>query len=271
VKARRLEIGEYRGMIAADFDDPLFLRAFDPPGDLWSRPGIEILHDARNRVGRMRFAPSSSGAARDIMVKEFSTRGVNKLKSLFLPSKAAKAWKGAMALVERDLGTARPVAYLLRKRRGFVERSFFLSERIDEAVEVRGLFRDLPAPELENLLSSLADFLSVSQAKGIWHRDLSDGNILVKKDAAGNFRFYLLDTNRVRLRRRVGRWRGVKSLIRLGIPASHREFFLRRYFGGPPPGKYRLWYKISKTVSSSYVELKKKLRLRQLARKLRIQ
>jgi hypothetical protein len=270
MKVHRFELGEYRGEIADDHDDAVLLRALDPPEDIWTLPGIEILHDVRNRLGRLNLV-YSTGTAKGIIIKEFSSRGVNKLKSLLLPSKAAKAWRGAVALVERNLGTARPVAYFVRKRRGFVDRSFFLAEKIEGAVEVRGPLRDLPAPELEILLGGLAEFLSACHRKGIWHRDLSDGNIVMKKDAAGKLEFFLLDTNRVRIRSRVGRWRGVKNLIRLGIPASHREFFLGRYFGGPPAQKYRVWYTINKTVYTKYVALKKRLRLRLIARRLRIQ
>lgn len=270
VEARAVELGGYRGMIAAGYDDPIFLAVLTPPDDLWSRPGVEILNEGRNRVGRLRL-PLSTGVTADIIVKEFSSRGVNKLKSLILPSKAAKAWRGAMALLESGLGTARPVAYLARRRRGFIERSFFLSERIEGAAEVRGLFRELPAPKLEPLLTALASFLSASHAKGILHRDLSDGNILVNTGAAGDFEFVLLDTNRIRLRRRLGGLACVKNLIRLGIPASHREFFLSRYFGGQTPTRYRLWYKLNKSVFTNYVALKRRLRLRHLARALRIQ
>lgn len=264
------KIGEYRGLIAAAYDDPAFLAALTPPEGLGSRSGAEILSEGRNRIVRLPL-PLSSGPVADIIVKEFFSRGVNKLKSLILPSKAERAWRGAAALIERGLGTAAPVACLTKKKGGFVERSFFLSERIAGAAEVRGLFRELPSGELEPLLGSLAGFLSTVHAKGILHRDLSDGNVLVRKLDAGRFEFFLLDTNRIRVRRRVGGLSRAKNLIRLGLPASYREDFLVRYFGGPAPALPRLWYKINKSVFTSYIALKRRLRLRRLARALRIQ
>jgi len=267
---RALKIGGYHGLIAGAYDDPVFLAALTPLEGLWARPGAEILSEGRNRVGRLT-APLSTGVAADIIVKEFSSRGVNKLKSLVLPSKAERAWRGAAALVERGLGTAHPVAWLAQRKRGLVERSFFLSERIAGAVEVRGLFRELPPSELEPLLGALAGFLSAVHAEGILHRDLSDGNVLVRKIDAGGLEFFLLDTNRIRLRRRVGGLSRAKNLIRLGLPASHREYFLARYFGGRPPVLPHLWYKINKSVFTSYIALKRRLRLRRLARALRIQ
>ncbi len=258
-------------MIETGFDDPSLLQAISRPEELWSRPGVEILNDKRNRVGVLRIL-LSSGRTVDIVVKEFSSRGVNKLKSLFQASKASKAWRGALALKKSGLGTAAPIAYLEGRKRGFVERCFFFAERIEGAGEIRLLFRSLPPGEMELLLSSLGRYLSLCHERGILHRDLSDGNVLVRKDSAGGVNFYLLDTNRVRLRRKIGRFLGLKNLIRLGIPAPLQRFFLEAYFRPRQLEKKDwLWYKMNKSIFTGYIALKKKLRLRQIARRLRIQ
>ncbi len=270
-RERRIDLGPYGGMIEADYDDPVLLQAISRPEELWEWPGVEILNDKRNRVGILRI-PLSSGRSADIVVKEFLSRGANKWKSLFMPSKAAKAWRGALALKERGMDTAAPIAYFERRKRGFVEKCFFLAERVDGAGEIRPLFRSLPPGEMEALLSSLGGYLSLCHERGILHRDLSDGNILVKKDSAGRVRFYLLDTNRVRVRRKIGRLLRVKNLIRLGVPASYQRFFLEEYFRPQPLEKKDwLWYRMNKSIFTGYIALKKKLRLRQLARRLRIQ
>jgi serine/threonine protein kinase len=268
---RPLAFGAYKGMVLAAYDDPLFLQAIREPEEFWRQPGVEILADQRNRLGVFRF-PLSGGGTKDIVVKEYSSRGVNMLKSLFLPSKAARAWRGALALSQRGLGTARPVAYFERRRAGFVERSFFLSERVEGAEEIRGLFRRPPASDLDPLLSALAGHLSLCHERGIFHRDLSDGNVLVKRDETGNFTFYLLDTNRIRVRKKIGVSNRVKNLIRLGIPPSLQKPFLKKYFGERSLRMTSwVWYKMNKAVYSGYVNLKKKLRLRRLARKLGVQ
>ncbi len=217
------------GLIAAAYDDPVFLASLTPLESLGSRPGAEVLSEGRNRISRVPL-PLASGGVADIIVKEFFSRGVDKLKSLILPSKAERAWRGAAALVERGLGTAAPVACLTKRQGGFVARSFFLSERVAGAAEVRGLFREAPPGELEPLLGALARFLASAHARGILHRDLSDGNVLVRKLAAGRFEFFLLDTNRIRVRPRLGGLARAKNLIRLGVPASQRGFFPGRLF-----------------------------------------
>lgn len=270
-KSCRLDLGPYRGEVASEFDDPLFVEAILYPEELWTRPEAEILHDKRNRVGTVRVL-LCSGLNRDIVVKEFPSRGIVRLKSLFQPSKALKAWRGALALKERGLGTASPAAYLEKRRHGWVERSYFFASRIDGAEEIRGLFRSIPETQLEPFLSELAGFLARCHDGGILHRDLSDGNVLVKRDESCRTLFYLLDTNRVRLREKLGGFRRSKNLIRLGVPPAYQKYFLRRYFGEKPLRRaHWFWYKMNKAVYAGYIGLKKKLRLRQIARFLRIQ
>jgi hypothetical protein len=268
--ARRLVLGPYRGEVGAGFDDPVFIDFLARPEEVWARPESEILFVGRNRVGALRVV-LSSGISRDLVVKESSPRGLVRLKSLVQPSKGARAWRGARVLEERGLETASPAAYLEKRKHGLVERSYFFAARVDGAAEVRGLFRDLPAAELEALLAPLAAFLRRCHDRGILHRDLSDGNILVGKDERGGSLFYLLDTNRVRVRSRLGAFRRAKNLIRLGIPRAYQKLFLASYFG-PPLGKAPwLWYRLNKTVFTAYVGAKKKLRLRRIARFLRIE
>jgi serine/threonine protein kinase len=268
---RPLSFGEYHGMVSASYDDPLFLEAIRAPEEIWGRPGAEILLDKRNRVGVLSFR-FSGGKARDIVVKEFSCRGVNKLKSFILPSKAARAWRGALTLKGRGLETAAPVAYLEKRKGGSIEKSFFLAEKINGAVEIRELFRRLPQPELGRLLAALAGRLSLWHKRGILHRDLSDGNILVKQGPEGEAVFYLLDTNRIRVRRKISRPARAKNLIRLGVPSPLQKAFLKDYLAPGQLGTaFWLWYRMNKTVYTAYVAMKRKVRLRQIARRLGVQ
>ncbi|MBN2408113.1 MAG: hypothetical protein JXE07_00125 [Candidatus Aminicenantes bacterium] len=268
---RTLIFDEYRGEVAPEFDDLLFLDLISRPEELWNRADTEMLLDSRNRVAAARL-PMSSGPPREIVVKDFRARGLVRLKSLFQSSRAARAWRGAWALKERGIETAPPAAYLEKRRRGLVERSYFLAERIAGAEEIRGLFRRLGPEELKPLLDALAGHLALCHDRGIFHRDLSDGNILARKDDSGRIIFYLLDTNRIRVRKKIGPLRRVRNLIRLGVPPALQQEFLSRY---SKPGTLRrarwFWYKWNKSVFTAYVGLKKKLRLRRIARFLRIQ
>ncbi len=82
----------------------------------------------------------------------------------------------------------------------------------------------------------------------------------------------MIDTNRIRVKKRISIWQRIKNLIRLGIPAQAQPMFLSQYLESPEIHRHLWWwYRLNKIVFSGYIELKKKLRLRQLVRKLRIQ
>ena len=266
-----LVLPPFKGRIQAAYNLPEFIQAISDCQDLLNHPKTEILLDSRNRVGAISL-PLESGKNVDTVIKEFRSRGINRLKSLFLPGKAFRAWQGGMSLKEKGIETPPPVAYLEKRKGRFLDQSYFLTERISSAREIRYLFLELEPLDLRRLLVSLGKYLSLCHEKGVLHRDLSDGNILVKQDKPGEFRFYLLDTNRVRIKGRIRPFKRVKNLIRLGVPRKLQRFFLREYLGTERmKGFFLLWYRFNKLAYSNYVGLKKKLRLRQLARKLKIQ
>ena len=265
-----LSLPPFKGRVQASYNHPLFVQAISDCSRLLSDQDTEILLDRRNRVGVVAL-PQQDESKVDIVIKEFRSRGVNRLKSLFLRGKAFKSWRGALALVERGIETPPPVAYLVKRKGLFLDQSFFLAERVGGIEEIRFLFPILPPSELRRLLIPLSQHLSTCHKKGILHRDLSDGNILVKKDKQGEFRFYLIDTNRIRIKKRIGLLSGVKGLIRLGVPLDFQRFFLQHYLGATHVKRfYWFWYRINKASYTQFVELKKKLRLRQLAQNLKL-
>jgi serine/threonine protein kinase len=265
-----LILSRHKGRIRKDCRTADFLAAISDCRALLDSPSVRIFLDSRNRVGAVRLR--RNGDDMDVVIKEFRIRGIDRIKGLFLPSKARKAWCGSWALVDRGIPTPYPLAYLENRGKKTPAQSFFITEEIKGVGEIRGLFRKLPETELCTLLESLAGLLRLCHEKGVLHRDLSDGNILVRKDDRGAFHFYFLDTNRVRLRERIGKLRGVKNLIRLGVPPQHQRAFLQQYFGDRNlPGLAAFWYRINKSAYTLFVGLKKKLKLRKIARKLRIQ
>ena len=269
--SRRLSLPPYEGQIADAYAGPEFLSLLAEPRKLLEGSGAEVLLDGRNRVVAMKTAAGSGGTA-DIVIKEFRLQGINKLKSLVLPSKAAKSWRGARSLQEAGFETPAPIAFLEKRKGGFVEQSYFVAERVFGGREIRRLFRESSEETLRPLLAALAETLFRLHEKGILHRDLSDGNVLVK-EAAGAFRFIFLDTNRVRSRGHIGPAARAKNLIRLGVPPALRPFFLERYAaaGGRPLVKaFVFWYKFNKNVFSGWIKLKRVLRLKKLARWLKI-
>jgi len=263
---------EYEGEVAEEYAGAEFLALLAEPEKLTAAPGAEVLLDGRNRVVAVKIG-SPAGGTIDAVVKEFRLQGINKLKSAFLRSKAAKAWRGALALAGTGFNTPRPIAYLEKRSGRFIERSFFIAERIYGCREIRDDFREAKAETLRPLLSGLARTLFGLHEEGILHRDLSDGNILVKEES-GKFHFLFLHTNRVRAKRRLSPGRRAKNLVRLGVPPAHRRYFLEQYAAAgdrPLREMFVFWYKLSKGGFAGWQKVKKALRLKKLARRMKIQ
>lgn len=261
----------FRGRLNPDFQYPILIKKISTCSLLFRDPDCQILYNGRNRGARLRFS-LEKGQTINVFVKEFNVQGIEKLKTLFLPSKAFKAWRGGLILAKKDILTPEPVAYLEEKRSPFIRHSFYFSLFMNGTEEIRHLLRRLPDEEIKRLLQSLAHHLSFCHSENILHRDLSDGNILVRRDVNQDYIFSLIDTNRVRFKRRMGTLRRVKNLIRLGIPASLQRFFLEEYLGTAQlRNSVWIWYRLNKNIYTGYVHLKRKLGIRRLIQKLGIQ
>jgi len=281
-----IKAGRYEGRVHPDFDRPAFREALASVGELAASASAEVLLDSRNRVVALRLAVDPPRRV-EAVIKEFRPEGFHRLKTAVVASKDRKAWRGAAACLVRDVPTPRPLACLSRRAAGVVVESYYVSERVFGAREVRYLLRELSGEKRRELLAELAVFLRRAHDAGLLHRDLSDGNVLVAggPPAAGTprpafvrddvpdvgYKFYLIDTNRIRTRGRIPWLARVKNLVRLGVPPEDQPFFLDAYLGERSGSALlQYWYKKKKKNYTDYVALKKKLGLRRLAKRLRI-
>ena len=269
--ARDFRLPPYRGLIVPEFDTSETRGLLARIDSLADDPTAEVLQAGRNLVVAAR-TTAADGRVIDLVIKAFRPRGFSALKTIVVPSKAVWAWRGALHLGAAGLLTPLPVACLEARSRGIVRRSFFLAERLKEGTEIRGLLRDLPPDRLRPLLAELAHAVRLGHDRGVLHADLSDGNVLVQGLPGGPFRFYFLDTNRIKKRRRLGPLARARNLVRLGIPPALRRGFLEAYAGGAGPRPaFAFLYARSKSAFSGWLRFKKKAKLRAWARKLKIQ
>jgi hypothetical protein len=262
----------FKGEIDEVLRSPEFETALGRIRELIEDPRAEVLLKGRNTVVALDL-PLGAGRSVFCVVKSFRAAGLQKLKTIVQPSKAAKAWRGARALAAAGIETPRPLAYLERRSGGTVAESYFIAERVPGLPEIRALFRDPGPAGLRPLLQALGGSIASLHRAGLLHRDLSDGNILVRA-AGGGFAFVYLDTNRVRARKRLGVFPRARNLVRLGIPPADRMFFLERYAaarGEKLSPVFARFYKESKLVFATWLRVKKALHLKKAARALRIQ
>lgn len=268
---RALLLPPFKGEIFVDYDFPAFINQLEHVDKIGDLTEFKVFHSGRNRVGKLPFVLENKKKV-DLVIKEFQFKWINRIKSLFLPSKALRAWNGAMALWEKGLNTPKPVVFLEMPRFPGIKKGYFITESLEGFEEIRHLLRDTNREELKNLVKSLAEFVFSLHSQGIIHRDLSDGNILVSRNENGGYVLYLIDTNRIRTKVRPGKLCRIKNLIRLGVPEDLQAFFLGTYMGEYPARQgLWLWYRLNKRTFEKYLRLKKILRVKKLAEILRIQ
>ncbi len=261
---------DFKGRLSERFDQEDFIPILSCPKKLWQHPSTEILLDARNQVGAVNI--ELNGRVYRVAVKSFRIKGINSLKSMVFPSKARKAWFGSHLLRKNSISTPCPIAFFEKRIGCAVRESYFLSEMVKGAWEIRDLFKSLKGKDMKELLKDLAAFLSCIRIKGFIHRDLSDGNILVRRSREEGYQFFLIDTNRVKKVKAFSVLRNLKSTIRLGIPFVYQRSFLKLYLSPLPLYYgYWCWYRVNKILFSTYIQLKKKLRIKKIADRLRIQ
>jgi hypothetical protein len=204
----------------------------------------ETLHWGRNYI----YASEIEGpqGPLSVVVKQFRNQGVRgKLQRRLKGSKAERSWRGAWALAAAAIPTAEPIA-LIESRR-LDGPSFFVSRRLQNVLEARYFFRALEAgnerhafPELaaEQVVSALGREIRQMHDAGIWHRDLSIGNVLLRAPAGEDpLAIFFIDLNRARQKGRLSNLQRTRDLCRLRIFRPElQQLFLRSYWGEDAPG-----------------------------------
>ena len=189
----------------------------------------------------------------EVAVKQFRNQGLgNRLKRRIKGSKARRSWHGAWAVTRAGVATPEPV--LLIESRQAEGPSYFVSKRLTGFVEARYYFRslekgseqsDYPDIDANRLMVLLGKSIRRLHEGGVWHRDLSIGNLLLmpSEEANGDMTVYFIDLNRARTDRRMTVSRRTRDLCRLRIfRRPHQEIFLRSYWGGRLAGfGYKTW------------------------------
>ena len=187
-----------------------------------------------------------------VVVKQFrNQRLVDRLRRRRGTGKAVRSWKMACALEAAGIPTADPV--MLIESTSAAGPSFFVSRYLAEALEARYLLRAVnagrerelyPDFDVPRVLEDLGRTVRRLHDAGLWHRDLSIGNVLIERNGDG-FRLVLVDLNRARHQPHLSTWQRSRDLARLAIfKPEQQALFLDAYWGageGARPGR-RLAY-----------------------------
>lgn len=108
-------------------------------------------------------------------------------------SKARRSFDHAVRLLQAGFLTPRPIAWSERRSGLKLRDSYYICEYLD-LPNIRDWGK---MPDSDALIDALGRYLVTLHRAGIFHRDFSPGNILVDRLDGGNYRFYLVDINRM--------------------------------------------------------------------------
>ena len=240
------EDGRQGVVLAADAAAARLLWQALQPGRLVGPQRESTLRHARNAIWTV---ADPRDASRQLVVKQPVTMHWHKrLLDRFKPSKGLRSWSGSSELLRRHLGVAMPVAWLEQIGDASLKQNFYVCEHVRADFTVRQMAAAYAAGEahfagvdMVTGLAMLADFVARMHGGGIFFRDLSGGNLLLRPELGAGLRFTLIDTGRIRvypgplpLRRRID------DLVRVcnKMHALGREGFLAAYLacaGYRPP------------------------------------
>jgi glycosyltransferase involved in cell wall biosynthesis len=160
-------------------------------------------------------------------------------------SPARRAWMGAQLLQAQGFPIPRPLGVFEKRINNVLSESWYCSE---------GLLTQLPLDlywrrqhshwtvrQRRNFLRALAKFLRDFHASGLYAGDMRDANLLVEEVPPDQWKFYLVDFDRIIHVDILSRQRRLKNLVQLertigrSLHVSDRLFFLYCYFGDPLP------------------------------------
>ncbi|MDZ7669274.1 MAG: lipopolysaccharide kinase InaA family protein [Gammaproteobacteria bacterium] len=173
------------------------------PARVAELPRGGLLRKARNAIWTVQ---DPVDAHRQLAIKQPIKLRINKrLIERFRPSKARRSFSGACQLLRRGIDSPRPVAYFERAQGAGLTENWYICEYQTGSRSVRDYFTAYAAGEerydgltLNEFLDALVPWLVTLHRVGVVFRDLSGGNVLVRRTDDGTLAFSLIDTARAR-------------------------------------------------------------------------
>lgn len=183
--------------------------------------GGSIIHNARNQIR----VYETDG--QQINVKKFCIPPIiNRiLYSLgWRTPKAKTTFLNAKEITKRGFKTPKPFGYLIERKDGLIDFSYFVSEQVQGVTPIRQCNTNTKA-----LIDALAEYTARLHQTGLLHKDYTPGNILYKEQN-GKFNFMLVDINRFHIQDRpIGLWRAVNNLMQPFEDNESLQLFVDAY------------------------------------------
>ncbi len=159
-------------------------------------------------------------------------------------SPARRAWKGAQLLQGHGFPIPRPLGVFERRSGGMVRESWYCSEGLLTQLPLNQYWQQRQRWSVRQrraFLRALAEFLRAFHQAGLYAGDMRDANLLVEDNGDAQWKFYLVDFDRILQTSSLSIKRRQKNLVQLertlgrSARVSERLFFLHCYWGPALP------------------------------------
>ncbi|MEM7392730.1 MAG: lipopolysaccharide kinase InaA family protein [Verrucomicrobiota bacterium] len=160
-------------------------------------------------------------------------------------SKAERSYRTARHLTEAGVGTPEPIGFLENWTGHRLREAIYLSRHEDGISsfdrELIHLYRNEPFCEpLMALLQATADAVRGLHDAGVYHRDLGNQNILMRRSGPDSWTdIQFIDLNRARRFEALSLKQRASDMARIWLPSDFLRIFKEMYFGGVPPDAFQ--------------------------------
>jgi len=157
-----------------------------------------------------------------VVIKLFGWR--NPLHYFLSPgmlSRAWLSWQTANSLLQAGVRTPEPrFVYTIRKK-GFIQSNVYITNSLEQHYSLRKFLNSKPAiHDARKVIKDLAISLARMHEAGIFHRDLTPGNILIDEKQ----QTYLVDLNRTAIRSTLTVSQRLRDLAKLNFKGKQPQF-----------------------------------------------
>jgi len=235
-------------VLAGDAQEAAVLLQAIHPERIGAPPRETTLRHARNAIWTI--ADPRTESARLVVKQPVKMHLHKKLLDRFKPAKGLRSWDGSSELQRRAIGVAPPVAYFEKLGDSTLTQNYYLCEYVAADFSARELLSAYAREETTfagiaaaDAYRQLCDYLHGMHGRGIFFRDLSGGNILIRKAADDTLAFSLIDTGRIHVFNRplpLGKRLADLTRICNKLHWAGREQFMGMYMEGL--GRKFGWY-----------------------------
>lgn len=207
-------------IIRSEYPTPIINEFVERLDGVIAGDGVRIIKS--NRARTTLSVPFVNGQR--VVVKRYHIRGWwEKIKYLFIPSRAKVEWEMMNTLLARGVAASVHLAYGKRRQWGFLIDENLIVKEIPNCLPFHAYIERYCLGTLSKdkilqkraLLKKLANFIRHIHDKNIDHRDFHGGNILVTEPDKGELIFHLIDLHKAWVCRRLSLRRKVDNLANI--------------------------------------------------------